>query len=110
MSTPTASVLRREYGPGVAWLAVIAVFVVGTAIGAVSASMIQPTQADPNAPAVVEQAPETELTRLLGNMDAAAERGDTRHFVQFRESLARLIRTSSISDYEALRGTGAAGE
>jgi DNA-binding CsgD family transcriptional regulator/tetratricopeptide (TPR) repeat protein len=85
MSTPTATALRPLSGPRIAWLPVALVLVAGASIGAVaSAAMIQPTEVT----SVVSAGPtsaDTELTRLLGNMDVAAQRGDTRMFIEFRE-------------------------
>jgi hypothetical protein len=110
MST-IATTHRPARAAGAAWLAVIAVFVVGTAIGAAATTMFSRAPADTNVPAAVEPAtPDTELTRLLGDMDAAAERGDVRLFVGFRENLADLIRSVGIARYEALRGIGSSGE
>jgi hypothetical protein len=111
MSTPTATVLRPTRIAGAPWLAVIAVFVVGTATGAVATSMLSRSPADANVPAAVEpQPPHSELTRLLGNMDAAAERGDVRLFVGFREDLAKLIGSTSVTEYAALRGIADSSE
>ena len=108
-TTPAATTLRPFPGPRLAWLPVALVFVVGTSIGAVaSASLIHPTEvvSAPSGPT----APDTELTRLLGNMDAAAQRGDVRLFIGFREDLAQLIASTDIAAYQALRSIDTAGE
>jgi hypothetical protein len=111
MSTPTATALRPARAPGAAWLVVVAVFVVGTVIGAVATSIISRAPVDPAVQAAVEPAaPETELTRLLGNMDAAAERGEVRLFIGFREDLAELVSSAGIAEYAALRGIGTSGD
>lgn len=103
MSTPTASALRTAPAPRMTWIPIAVVFVIGAALGGVaSMSFVSQTQ---NQQVVADPAaPNTELTRLLGSMDAAAQRGETRLFIQFREELAGLIRAAGMADYEALRG------
>ena len=109
MSTPAATALRPFPAPRIAWLPVALVFVVGASIGAVaSASMIQTTEV--TSVSAGPTSPDTELTRLLGNMDTAAQRGDTRLFIGFREDLAQLIASTDIAAYQALRGIDTAGE
>jgi hypothetical protein len=106
MATPTASVLRPAQPTRIAWLPVALVFVVGATIGAVAAaSVFTVSQGDPAAGADAEPiGPNSQLTRLLGNMDAAADRGDTRLFVEFRQDLVDLIGAAGAAEYEALRG------
>ncbi len=105
MSTATATV-RPTASPRIAWLPVALVFVVGTTIGAVaSASVIALAPGDSGDSAAQEAvAPTTQLTRLLGNMDAAAQRGDIRLFVEFRQDLVQLIGAAGVAHFEALRG------
>lgn len=108
MSTPAATALKPFPAPRIAWLPVALVFVVGASIGAVaSASMIQTTEVTSVSGPT---SPDTELTRLLGNMDTAAERGDTRLYLGFREDLAQLIASTDIAAYQALRSLDTAGE
>ena len=103
MSTPSASGLRPALAPRIAWIPIVAVFVIGAAIGGFAASAVTaPTQGQQ----IVTGPPAstTELSRLVRNMDAAAQRGETRLFVEFREELAGLIRAAGIAEYEWLRG------
>lgn len=113
MSTPTATVLRPPAGMRIAWLPVALVFVVGITIGAVaSAAVIARSPAETGGPVAAEPvAPNTELTRLLGNTEAAAQRGDIRLFLEFRTDLAELIGSAGMAEYQALRGAaGSQGE
>ena len=111
MSTPTVTALRPARAAGTAWLAVIAVFIVGTAIGATATSMISRAAAEPAVQAAAEPAAqEIELTRLLGNMEAAAQRGDVRLFLAFREDLAALIGSTGMAELASLRGIDTSGE
>ena len=113
MSTPTATLVRPQAGMRIAWLPVAVVFAVGITIGAVaSAAVIARSPAETGGPVVAEPAaPNTELTRLLGNTEAAAERGDIRLFLEFRNDLAELIGSAGMAEYQALRGaTASAGE
>jgi hypothetical protein len=108
MSTATA--LRPAAGPNIAWLPITLVFVVGAAIGAVASAAVIPAVSDSPPSVTAAAAANTELTRLLGNMDTAAERGDTRLFVEFRQELSQLIGSTDISGYRALRGIDTPGE
>jgi hypothetical protein len=112
MSTPTATALRPAPGLRIAWLPVVLVFVVGITIGAVgSASLIAQSRTDSGGGVVTEPtAANTELTRLLGNLEAAAQRGDVRLFIEFREDLAALIRSAGMAEYQALRSVASPGE
>jgi hypothetical protein len=104
VTTPSASAFQPAPGPRIAWLPVALVFIVGTTIGAIgAASAVTFSQGSAtDVPAAVT--PNTDLTRLLGNMDAAAARGDVRLFVAFRQDLVELIGAAGVAEYEALRG------
>ena len=87
---------------------VVLVFAVGTAIGALaSASAFAISQSDPATPAAGEAAQSGELSRLIGNMDAAAQRGDTRLFIEYQNDLAQLVRSATISNYDDVLANGA---
>ena len=87
---------------------VVIVFAVGTAIGALaSASAFAISQADPATPAAGEATQSGELSRLIGNMDAAAQRGDTRLFIEYQNDLAQLVRSATISNYDDVLANGA---
>ena len=105
MSAPATTVLRPTTGPRIAWLPVALIFVIGTTIGAVgTASAIALTAGGSGEPVAQEPIANAQLTRLLGNMDAAAQRGDTRMFVEFRQNLVELIGAAGFAEYAALRG------
>ena len=105
MSAPATAVLRPTTGTRIAWLPVALVFVIGTAIGVVgSASVIALTAGGPADSVAQEPVANTQLTRLLGNMDAAAQRGDTRIFVESRQDLIELLGAADFAAYQALRG------
>ena len=104
MSAPATTVPQTTTGPRIAWLPVALVFVIGTTIGVVgTASMIALSPGDSSG-SVVQPVADTQLTRLLGNMDAAAERGDTRMFVESRQDLIELLGAANFAAYQALRG------
>jgi hypothetical protein len=111
VATPTATALRPAHAPRFAW-PIALVFVAGTAIGAISsAAVISQVSGGAGAPSVVEPgAADSQLTRLLSNMEAAAQRGDTRLFVTFRQDLAELIGTVGMAEYRSLRGIDTSGE
>ena len=108
MTTPSATALQPARAPRIAWLPVALVFIVGTTIGAIAAaSAINFSQADgTEVPAAV--VPNAELGRLLGNMDAAAARGEARLFLAWRQDLTELIGAAGVAKYEAARGVDAA--
>jgi len=100
MSTGTATAVRPGVRPApVVWLA-IAIFAAGMLIGSVTFSALRTSP--PVTPSAA--APPTELTRLLGNMDAAASRGHIRLFLEYRADLAELISTTGMQGYAELRG------
>ena len=104
MSAPATTVPQTTTGPRIAWLPVAIVFVIGTTIGVVgTASVIALSPGDSNG-SVAQPIANTQLTRLLGNMDAAAERGDARLFAEFREDLVQLMGAANFAKYQALRG------
>ena len=86
---------------GLMTLAVIATLVVGSAIGSVTtlafsaAAADAPTISAPNTGAVCDETG-FNYSRLLGNVRAAAQRGDIRAFVAFRNDLANLIRQTGL--------------
>jgi len=87
---------------------VVIVFAVGTAIGALaSASAFLITQSDAGTPAAGGTAQSGELSRLIGNMDAAAQRGDTRLFIEYQNDLAQLVSSATISNYDDVLANGA---
>ncbi len=104
MTTPTATALQPARAPRIAWWPVALVFVVGTTIGAIGAvSAINISQTDgTDAPAAVTS--NAEMARIMGNMDAAAARGDVRLFLAFRQDLVDLIGATAVAEYEAVRG------
>lgn len=107
MTTPSATALQPARAPRIAWLPVALVFIVGTTIGAIAAaSAINFSQTDgTDVPAAV--VPNAELGRLLGNMDAAAARGEARLFLAWRQDLVELIGAARVAEYEAVRGVDA---
>ena len=103
-AAPATTVPRTTTGPRIAWLPVALVFVIGTTIGVVgTAAVIALTSGDSNG-SVAEPIQETQLTRLLGNMDAAAQRGDARLFAESRQDLIELMGAADFAKYQALRG------
>ena len=111
MSSTGSVAVRPAPAFRVASWPVLIVFAVGTAIGALaSASAFVITQSDAATPAAVRAAPSGELSRLVGNMEAAAQRGDTRLFLEFRNDLAQLVRSATISKYDDVLTNGAAQE
>ena len=103
MSAPT-TVLRPSAGPRIAWLPVALVFVIGTTIGAVGTASVFSLSAGDSDGSITQPIANTQLTRLLGNMNAAARRGDTRMFVQFRQDLVELVGAAGVAEFEAVRG------
>lgn len=104
MSAPATTVPRTTTGPRIAWLPVALVFMIGTTIGVVgTASVIALSPGESNG-SVAQPIANTQLTRLLGNMDAAAQRGDTRMFAEFRQDLVELMGAAGFAEYQALRG------
>jgi hypothetical protein len=111
MTTPSASALQPARAPRIAVLPVALVFIVGTTIGAIgAASTITFSQADAGTDVPAAVTSNTELARLLGNLDAAAERGDIRLFLAFRQDLVELIGAAGVAEYEAVRGVNLAGQ
>jgi hypothetical protein len=101
MSTTGSVAVRPAPALRIASWSVLIVFAVGIGIGVLlSASAFALSQSDPTAPAAEVTAPPNELSRLDGNMEAAAERGDIRLFIEFREDLAQLVSSATISNYE----------
>jgi hypothetical protein len=107
VTTPSATALQPARAPRIAWLPVALVFIVGTTIGAIAAaSAINFSQTDgTDVPAAV--VPNAELGRLLGNMDAAAARGEARLLLAWRQDLVELIGAARVAEYEAVRGVDA---
>jgi hypothetical protein len=104
MSAPATTVPRTTTGTRIAWLPVALIFVIGAIVGVVgTASVIVLSPGDSNG-SVVQPIANTQLTRLLGNMDAAAERGDARLFAEFRQDLVELMGAAGFAEYQALRG------
>jgi len=101
MSTTGSVAVRPAPTFRVASWPVLIVFAVGTAIGALaSASAFVIIQADAGTPPAAEATSSGQLSRLVGNMEAAAQRGDTRLFIEFRNDLAQLVRSATISNYD----------
>ena len=104
MSAPATTVPRTTTGQRIAWLPVALVFVIGTTIGVVgTASVIALSQGD-SSDSVIQPIQKTQLTRLLGNMDAAAERGDARLFAESRQDLIELLGAAGFAKFGALHG------
>ena len=104
MSAPATAVPRTTTSPRVAWLPVALVFVIGTTIGVAGTASVIALSPGDSSGSVAQPIANTQLTRLLGNMDAAAERGDARLFAEFREDLVQLMGAANFAKYQALRG------
>ena len=101
MSSTGSVAVRPAPAFRVASWPVLIVFAVGTAIGALaSASAFAIIQSDAGTPAAGGATSSGELSRLVGNMEAAAQRGDTRLFIEFQNDLAQLVRSATISNYD----------
>ena len=88
---------RQAHAPP--WLPVALVFVIGTTIGVVgTASVIALSQGDSTG-SLTQPIQQTQLTRLLGNMDAAAERGDARLFAESRQDLIELLGAAGFAKF-----------
>jgi hypothetical protein len=110
MSTGTATVARPAAGPRIGWSPLALVFVIGATLGVVASAPFHPQAPASAGTGAAQAAPATEMSRLLGNMDAAAQRGDIRLFIQFRQDLAELIGGSGMAQYEELRGISPSGQ
>ncbi len=112
MSTGTATVVRPAAGSRLGWSPLALVFVIGATVGVVASAPFhaQSPASVGGGTGVAQGAPASELTRLLGNMDAAAEHGDIRLFVEFRQDLADLIGAAGMAQYEELRGITASDQ
>ena len=104
MSAPATAVLRPTTGTRIAWLPVALVFVIGTTIGVIGTASVIALSPGDSSGSVVQPVADTQLTRLLGNMDAAAERGDARLFAEFRQDLIQLMGAANFAKYQELRG------
>ena len=108
MSTTGSVAVRPAPAFRVASWPVLVVFAIGTAIGALaSASAFVITQSDAATPAAAGTSSPAELTRLVGKMEAAAQRGDTRLFIEYQNDLAQLVRSATISNYAEVLANGA---
>ena len=104
MSASATTVPQQPTSPRIAWLLVAIVFVIGTTIGvAGTAAVIALSPGDSNG-SVAQPIRGTQLTRLLGNMDAAAQRGDARLFAESRQELIELMGAAGFARYQELRG------
>jgi hypothetical protein len=100
VTTPSATALQPARAPRIAVLPVALVFIVAVTIGAIAAVAainLSQTDGDADVPAAVTS--NAELARLLGNMDAAAARGDVRLFLAFRQDLAELIGAVGVAEH-----------
>jgi hypothetical protein len=104
MSAPTATVARPVAATRMAWLPVALVFMIGTTIGVVGTASVIALSPGDTGGSVAQPAVNTQLTRLLGNMDEAAERGNARLFAEYRQDLIQLIGAAGVAEYERLRG------
>ena len=104
MSASAQTVPQQPTSPRTAWLLVAIVFVIGTTIGVVGTASVIALSPGDTAGSVAQPTVNTQLTRLLGNMDEAAERGNARLFAEYRQDLIQLIGAAGVAEYERLRG------
>ena len=104
MSASATTVSRQPTRQRIAWLPVALVFVIGTTIGVVGTASVIALSSGGSNESVAQPNTETQLTRLLGNMDAAAQRGDARLFAESRQDVIELMGAAGFAEYQALRG------
>jgi hypothetical protein len=109
MSTSAPAVARQRTATMPAWAGLALAFAIGSTGGAIVATVAD--QPNAGSPAAVElTGAQAELTSLIAKADGAADRGDVRLFIGFRDELAAYIGGIDVATYQDLRGLGLEGE
>ena len=98
MSTSAPAVASQRTVSSPAWLGLALAFAIGTASGAIAATVIVQQVDFDGAPAVQVAPTGTDLGSLVSKVNAAAARGDARLYAEYSNDLAARVGSAEIAD------------